>query len=122
MPLRDLFFIVRILVYTLSMSQEIPSGQSPEVKSFESAKFAELFDEINKEGLDVEYRNAYEEAVEIAKKLVDARAKSSWSAYRFEDDMMRAYPDLPHPFIAALCRCVEGYNPPVNIPDAPLWE
>lgn len=85
-------------------------------------KFSELFDFINSEKLGQEYKDAYEEAVAEAKNLVDAKSKSSWDPAKFNDDIEGKYLNITKDYISALLRCVENYNPPVNLPEGPLWE
>ena len=106
------------------MPREKKEGQQiGESGDFEKVKkFSELFSLINSQKLGKGYRDVYEEAVGVAKDLVDTKNKSSWDGGQFEENIITQHPDISKDFIAALKRCVENYNPPVNLPDRPLWE
>jgi hypothetical protein len=84
--------------------------------------FAQLFEYINTQRLGFAYKNAYEEAATIAKDLVATTAKDTWNAEQFRESFTVQHPELSPRFIEALTRCVQRYNPPVNIPSEPLWE
>ena len=84
-------------------------------------KFSELFTLVNKEKLGSEYRESYEESVTTAKQLIEEKSKPSWDKEEFETGIVARYPTLPQIYISALTRCVEHYNPPVNLPDEPAW-
>lgn len=113
----------RFIFYTSAMSFEQPSLGSRELPNLdEIGKFADLFAAINAAKLPEVYRNAYEEAVSVAKDHADSKGRSEWNPYDFTREIARAYPEISDHFIAALRRCVTSYAPPVNIPDAPLWE
>ncbi len=96
--------------------QILEAGSLGEVK-----KFGELFDLMNMQKFGKEYQDAYDEVVNIAKHLVDSITKKLWQAAAFEDDIANRYPTLSREFVSALCRCVENYNPPVNLSDELLW-
>lgn len=87
----------------------------------EVKNFRQLFNLLEQNKLDGDYRRAYDEGAELAKELIEKKTKNSWNADEFEHKIISIYPDLPKIFILALRRCVENYNPPVNIPDEPLW-
>jgi|GEM_PF-3734201 len=83
--------------------------------------FAQLFEIINSSGLDQQSKAAYEQAAQIAKNFVEQKNKSSWNSNNFGSEFRTKYPGLSQDFIKTLARCIEGYNPPVNIPAEPLW-
>lgn len=85
-------------------------------------KFAGLFDAINSQKLSEEYRDAYEEGVDVAKNLVNTKSKFSWDEKQFDSNITTKYPSLTGNFVEALKRCIKSYNPPINLPNEPLWE
>lgn len=105
------------------MEQERLSRSIEELNSGirEIKKFRDLLSFIHNEKLSEEYGIAYDETVEIAKKFVETKTKSTWDRGRFEETMKSKYPHLSSAFLEALGRCVEYYNPPVNLPDEPAW-
>lgn len=98
----------------------IPSRElNPEIENVE--KFRDLFAFLDQERLGEEYKATYEETAELAKQLIEGKTKATWSRREFEKNMASQHPRLPRVFIEALGRCVEHYNPPVNLPEEPAW-
>jgi hypothetical protein len=87
----------------------------------EATKFSELFERINSRQLGPEYEAAYDEAVELAKHLVETKSRSAWNAESFGAECSGRHPGVSGDFIFALKRCIENYHPPVNLPGEPLW-
>lgn len=104
------------------MEKEKIIGDNFESKYEKVQKFHELFILLNSTKDGEQYRNAYEEAVELAESFVNIKSKSSWNPSNFETGIQERYPVVSQDFIDALKRCIENYNPPVNIPSKPLWE
>ena len=83
--------------------------------------FRELFALLNSSEFDESYREAYEETVQIAKYLIETKSKSSWNSTEFNTNIKIKYPNISQDFVNTLKKCVDGYNPIVNLPLEPLW-
>lgn len=84
--------------------------------------FKELFDLLNSFNLSDEYKQAYEEAAELAKYLVETKNKPIWDPAEFYRQTRNKYPEMSYAFTDALVRCVINYKPPVNVPHKSLWD
>lgn len=85
-------------------------------------KFLELFVLLQSGKPSQQYKDAYDEAAQLAKNFIATKSKSAWDPTNFETDIKERYPDISQDFINALKRCIENYNPAINIPSKPLWE
>lgn len=86
-------------------------------------KFHDLFDLLHKTtNFSEQYKEAYEEAAELAKSSVEKENKEEWNSSQFARNMKEKYPNVSQDFISTLERCIDGYNPPVNLPSNSLWE
>lgn len=109
------------------MSKEASFGQ--DAKRIQNLKqvrsFKDLVAFLESVGLDDEtYRKAYDEVAVFAKRLVADRQKDFWNAHHkgFLEELREKYPSLSFHYLEALMRCLENYNPPVNIPNTHLWD
>lgn len=105
------------------MPKEKPELKKLTEEDLEKMKtFRELFGLMRANNPEEEYKNAYEEAAEIAKNLIETKAKELFNVSRFKEDIAKKYPTFSKEFILTLTRCIENYNPIVNIPNRSLWD
>jgi len=100
-------------------SFEVSGELNPDIEVI--GKFSDLFAFINEKKLGAEYQESYEATVGIAKHLVETKSKGSWDKRAFERKIADEHPTVQKNFIEALSRCVEHYNPPVNLPNDLAW-
>lgn len=92
-----------------------------EIELQNANKFREVFNILESNKMSEEHKMAYEEVVDLAKSLVESKNKVNWESTNFVEEFKSRHHNLSDNFIEALKRCVENYNPPVNLPTEPLW-
>lgn len=80
--------------------------------------FKDLKSWIDHEGSG-KYENFFDEGIALARNLIsNVDQKKDWDPQAFEESHL----DIPTELKQAIIRCIKDYNPPVNLPNIPLWE